>query len=103
MTAQQQIQSDAAEGRGDDRGGLAAVVATALREFLQLTGVAGEAVTGARPEDDGWALLVDVTELARVPDTTSVMATYRIDVDRDGHLRSYERLRRFMRSQTDQS
>ncbi len=75
----------------------------ALHEFKQFTGMQPEGITGARPDGDGWSLLIDVTELERVPDTTSVMATYRVDVDRRGHIRSYERLRRFVRSATDAS
>jgi hypothetical protein len=58
--------------------------------------------TGVRPEEDGWSVLVDVVELERVPSTTSVMATYRVDVDADGALTGYERLRRFTRGSVDQ-
>jgi hypothetical protein len=56
-----------------------------------------------RREKDGWSVLVDVVELERVPTTTSVMATYRVDVDTAGDLCGYERLRRFSRGSVDQS
>jgi hypothetical protein len=56
-----------------------------------------------RREKDGWSVLVDVVELERVPMTTSVMATYRVDVDTAGDLCGYERLRRFSRGSVDQS
>ncbi|MCL9759724.1 gas vesicle protein [Frankia sp. AiPa1] len=60
-----------------------------------------ERVTGARRTDSGWSLLVDLTELERIPSTTSVLATYRLDVDESGGLVGYERLRRFVRGATD--
>jgi hypothetical protein len=46
---------------------------------------------------------VDVVELERVPSTTSVMATYRVDIDGDGELSGFQRLRRFTRGSVDQS
>jgi hypothetical protein len=48
-------------------------------------------------------VLVDVVELERIPSTTSVMATYRVDVDGGGALTGYERLRRFTRGSVDAS
>ncbi|TWH69074.1 gas vesicle protein GvpO [Micromonospora olivasterospora] len=73
----------------------------ALLEFHELTGLTPEGISGARPEDDGWSFLVDVTELERIPASSSVMATYRVDSDNDGHVRQYERLRRYPRNATD--
>ncbi|HEX3590338.1 MAG TPA: gas vesicle protein GvpO, partial [Pseudonocardiaceae bacterium] len=48
-----------------------------------------------KSDDGGWSVLVDVVELERVPQSTSLLATYRVDVDDRGRLVSYERLRRF--------
>lgn len=77
-------------------------VRAAVSEFRSLTGRAPDSVTGVRPGDDGgWSVLVDVVELERVPDSTSVMATYRVDLDATGGLTSYERLRRYSRGATD--
>ncbi|EFC84226.1 hypothetical protein FrEUN1fDRAFT_2643 [Parafrankia sp. EUN1f] len=64
-------------------------------------GQAPERVTGARRTDSGWSFLVDLIELERIPSTTSVIATYRLDVDDTGCLMGYERLRRFVRGATD--
>lgn len=95
----QEATSDGSRGRRDRD--LMAAARPALREFQQLTGLTPESVTGARPEGDGWSFLIDVTELERIPATSNVMATYRVDADRDGHISSYERLRRFPRNATD--
>jgi hypothetical protein len=88
---------------GEDHGGLVAIVRSALEQFADLTQLDPTAATGVRREKDGWSVLVDVVELERVPSTTSVMATYRVDVDTSGALCGYERLRRFSRGSVDQS
>jgi hypothetical protein len=74
----------------------------ATAQFGVVTGLTPHAVTGVRTRaDGGWSVLVDVVELARIPDSTSVMATYRVDIDSAGELSACERLRRFNRGATD--
>ncbi|WP_406090638.1 gas vesicle protein [Streptomyces sp. NBC_01013] len=58
-------------------------------------------VSAVRATDDGWSTDVEVVELERVPDTMSVMASYRVQLDPQGRLMSYERLRRYARGQID--
>ena len=82
---------------------LATVVRRALEQFAGLTRLEPVGATGVRREQDGWSVLVDVVELERIPATTNVMATYRVDVDATGALSGYERLRRFSRGSVDQS
>lgn len=53
------------------------------------------------PTDDGWQVEVEVLELERVPDTTSVLGTYQVDLDESGELLGYRRLRRYTRSSTE--
>ncbi|OAA23367.1 Gas vesicle synthesis protein GvpO [Frankia sp. EI5c] len=97
--------NDSADSGGGTRSvgqdGLVAIVSRSLSEFGALVGQDPERVTGARRTDTGWSLLVDLTELERIPSTTSVLATYRLDVDEGGGLVGYERLRRFVRGATD--
>jgi hypothetical protein len=84
-----------------DNGGIVRTVRAALEQFAGVTQLEPVAATGVRREEDGWSVLVDVVELERIPSTTSVMATYRVDVDRRGDLTGYERLRRFTRGSVD--
>jgi Gas vesicle synthesis protein GvpO len=84
-------------------GGIAGAVSAALEQFAVLTHLEPIGTTGVRREEDGWSVLVDVVELERIPSTTSVMATYRVDVDDDGQLSGFQRLRRFTRGSVDQS
>jgi len=77
-------------------------IRAATEQFGAVTGLTPHAVTGIRSRPEGgWSVLVDVVELARIPDSTSVMATYRVDVDEGGELHACERLRRFSRGATD--
>src|SRR5262245_58848686 len=74
------------------------------REQLQaLTGFETVSVSGLTQTDGGWALAVDVVELRRVPDTASVLATYRVTTDDEGDVASYERLHRYNRGRTTPS
>jgi hypothetical protein len=76
-----------------------------MEQFAELTGRTPDSVTGARSLEngDGWSVLVDVVELERIPASTSVLATYRVDLDVDGSITGYERLRRYTRGATDSS
>jgi hypothetical protein len=37
-------------------------------------------------EENNWRVNVDVLEVPRIPDTTSLLATYEVDLDEDGKL-----------------
>jgi hypothetical protein len=92
------------EESSDDQPGArtaASAIRAAVTEFAQIAGRQPDGVTGVRGTDSGWSVLIDVVELERIPASTSVLATYRVDVDRDGVLQSYERLRRYSRGTTD--
>jgi hypothetical protein len=86
-----------------DNGGVVSAVRKALEQFAELTQLEPVGATGVRREENGWSVLVDVVELERIPSTTSVMATYRVDLDDNGELIGYERLRRFSRGSVDPS
>ncbi|MCX5215253.1 gas vesicle protein [Kitasatospora sp. NBC_00240] len=73
----------------------------AARQLEELLGRTPESVSAVKPTEDGWQADVEVLELERVPETTSVMASYRVTLDRDGELVAYERVRRYTRGQID--
>lgn len=74
---------------------------SATQQLKDLLGKAPESVSAVRPTGDGWEAEVEVLELERIPETTSVMASYRVTLDADGELMSYERIRRYTRGQID--
>ncbi|AKG46343.1 gas vesicle protein GvpO [Streptomyces xiamenensis] len=71
------------------------------RRLSALTGHAVDGVSAVSPLEDGWRVRVDVIEVPRIPDTTSLMATYEVDLDHNGRLVQYERVRRYRRCATD--
>jgi hypothetical protein len=73
-----------------------------VREQIHaLTGCEPVTISGLTEVDGGWIVDVDVVELRRVPDTASLLATYRVTTDTAGDIAGYERLRRFNRSRAD--
>ncbi|GGJ84160.1 gas vesicle protein [Streptomyces camponoticapitis] len=80
-------------------------VATAMRKAAgQLAGLLQcepSSVSSLKATDDGWTADVEVVEIEKIPDTTSVMASYRVSLDGQGQLLGYERIRRYSRGQVD--
>jgi hypothetical protein len=74
---------------------------SAIEQLTELLGRAPESVSALKPTDEGWEAQVEVLELERVPQTTSVMAGYRVVLDPAGKLLAYERGRRYTRAQVD--
>jgi hypothetical protein len=91
---------------GNTTGGSGRVTAAqamrgAATQLAELLGTTPEAVSALKPAPDGWTADVEVVELERVPDTMTVMATYRVTLDLQGQLLGYERVRRYARGQLD--
>jgi hypothetical protein len=97
---------------GDDDGGrphpvrrkripAARLLAMAREQFEEITGRPVETVSALTKKDHGWELNVEVLELARIPETTSVLATYTVRLNSVGEFVEYERLQRYTRGQID--
>jgi hypothetical protein len=76
-------------------------VKKARKQFADLTGNEPVSVSGLAHVDGGWELRVDVVEVRRIPDTASLLATYRVSTDDAGDVSGYERIRRFNRGDAD--
>ncbi|MCU7826938.1 gas vesicle protein [Kitasatospora sp. DSM 101779] len=93
------------EVRATRTGGHTVSVARAMRtaasQLAELLGRAPESVSGIRRTEEGWEAEVEVVEVERIPETSSVMASYRVLLDTDGELIGYERTRRYTRAEVD--
>jgi hypothetical protein len=89
--------------RPDHSGGLTAAKAgqAAMRQITELTGKDPEGVTGVEPAEDGWMVGVEVVEDRRVPSSVDILATYETELDADGELVSYRRVKRYTRGHGD--
>jgi hypothetical protein len=71
----------------------------ARSELAEITGHEPEAVTSLeRVEDGTWMVRVELLELSRVPDTDDILGSYEAQLDENGELLGYRRLRRYSRS-----
>ncbi|PKW11063.1 Gas vesicle synthesis protein GvpO [Streptomyces sp. 1222.5] len=77
------------------------VLRQARAQLAELTGLAPESVSSFEQTEEGWSLEVEVLELARVPDTMSLMASYEVELDPEGQLTGYRRVRRYERGRAD--
>ena len=80
------------------------LVGRAREQVEELFGKPVEAVSGfGHPEDNGggWTVTLELLELERIPDTTSLLGTYEATLDADGNLLDARRVRRYPRNQYD--
>ncbi|MFI5975616.1 gas vesicle protein [Streptomyces sp. NPDC051452] len=77
------------------------VLRHARAQLAELTGLTPESVSSFEQTEDGWSLEVEVLELTRVPDTMSLMAGYQVELDPEGQLTGYRRVRRYERGRAD--
>jgi hypothetical protein len=80
------------------------LVGRARDQVEQLFGKPVEAVSGfeqSNGDDKGWTVTLELLELERIPDTTSLLGTYEATLDGDGNLLGAKRVRRYPRNQSD--
>ena len=77
------------------------VVASAREALAALLGKEPESVSGLDRNGDGWLVTLEVVELARIPESTDVLASYELELDGDRRLVRYQRGRRYYRSQAN--
>jgi hypothetical protein len=82
------------------------LVGRAREQVEELFGKPVEAVSGFEQtngdgDGDGWTVTLELLELERIPDTTSLLGTYEATLDGDGNLLGAHRTRRYPRNQSD--
>lgn len=97
--ARKQDRDESAQG---ERVPIAQAMRLAAGQLAELLQCEPGSVSSVKATGEGWAADVEVVEVERVPDTTSVMGSYRVQLDGRGNLLGYERTRRYARGQVDQ-
>jgi gas vesicle protein GvpO len=82
------------------------LVGRARDQIQELFGKPVESVSGFEQSNGdgdgkGWTVTLELLELPRIPDTTSLLGTYEATLDGDGNLLSAHRTRRYPRNQSD--
>lgn len=74
----------------------------AVEHVTAMTGRSAESVVGIeRAGEDGWRVTVEVVETRRIPDSADILACYDTEVDADGDLVAYRRVRRYPRGRVE--
>ena len=68
-----------------------------LRQVVELTGREPVGTTSVQATEDGWLVGVEVVEDRRVPASTDLLGLYEAELDVDGGLLGYRRVRRYQR------
>ena len=77
------------------------VVERARTQLRALHGGEPESLSSLERTADGWTATFEVVELARVPDSTDVLASYEVVLDEEQNVLRYARVRRYYRAQAD--
>lgn len=88
--------------KGASSRGALEVARKGVGQLTELTGRKLDTIAAIERVDDGWQLTVELVELERVPSTTNLMGSYDAELDAEGNLISYERVRRYHRGQADE-
>lgn len=73
----------------------------ALQQIVDLTAKPAESITGVERTEDGWRVGIEVIEDRRIPSAADILASYRAEIDENGDLVSYHRVRRYPRGRGD--
>jgi hypothetical protein len=75
-------------------------VRSARAQIEELLGRPTDTVSSFETDDDGgWVVTVEVVELERIPESTSMLASYEAHLDKNGELVGAKRVRRYPRNQ----
>lgn len=77
------------------------IARSAKEQLSELLNKDSETVIGIQRTDDGWEVDLEVVETQRIPDTTDVLAIYRVQLNGSGDVEGYQRLERYIRGKAE--
>ncbi|WP_433264779.1 gas vesicle protein GvpO [Micromonospora vinacea] len=99
--AQARRRDPAAEGYPDDEYvepvSAAEAARAALRQLVELTGREPSVTASVEATQDGWLVGVEVVEAHRIPNSIDLLGLYEVELDIEGNLLGYRRVRRYQR------
>lgn len=87
--------------RGSGRMTAADAAKAGVTQLVELIGRKPIGVASVQPAEGGWVIGVEVVEETRIPSSADMLALYEAEIDDDGGLVSYKRLRRYPRGRPD--
>lgn len=95
------VEEEAASEPDSDDGPAVRAAHSATRQLEALTGRRSEGVAALEPTDDGWQVLVELTDAHHEAAATAVVGVYEVQLSDDGELQRYRQLRRYVRTRMD--
>lgn len=74
------------------------VIENARTQLEEMMGRPSESVLGLEQAPEGWLVTFEVVELHRVPASTDVLGSYEVNVNGNGDVVAYRRVRRYFRN-----
>jgi hypothetical protein len=71
----------------------------AKEQLAQLTGLEPDTVSKLDRDEHGWQVTVEMVEMKYVPSSGDMLGSYKISLDDEGNLLTYQRTRRYRRNQ----
>jgi hypothetical protein len=72
----------------------------AKEQLTVITGRDPDSISAFAPSEDGWELTIEMVDIDKIPPTTSVMASYQLEVDDEGNILEYQLMDRYVRGQS---
>lgn len=91
-----------AEQSAEETLSLTAIARKAKEQLNEVTGMKPETISSIRYDEQYWYVNVETLELSRIPPTTDIMSSFQVQMDGDGELVEYRRLRRYYRNQVQE-
>lgn len=81
---------------------LTEVARNARDQLREITGMVPEVISSIHFDDDYWYVNVETLEVSRIPPTTDILGSFTVQLDGDGQVVEYRRIRRYFRNQVDE-
>lgn len=94
-------ESSSGRNRASSRLSGARAALLARQQVEELLGLPVETISGLARHPEGFTVMLEVVEIERVPRTTDILGTYRVELTPEGELDGYERVHRYYRNQAD--
>ena len=70
----------------------------AKEQLAEVTGFSPVAAVGGFKDEEGWHIVVDMLEMARLPESTDIIGTYVVTLDPEGNMVKFEKKRSRLRA-----
>ena len=74
------------------------VIAQAKQMLTEITGLTAETVSRFKANEGGYSLAIEIVEMKTLQGSSDVLATYEVQLDQQGMLVDYQRIRRYCRN-----